>query len=91
MSIVNEIKLVMTCSAHPEQYDAFYNDKQVSYLRLRHGCFSVDYPDVGGEEIYYSEDMDGDGSFEDHERDSFLNKAKEAIAKKIREDELEVG
>ena len=35
---LSEIKLVKTCSACPEQYDAFYEDHQVGYLRVRHGC-----------------------------------------------------
>lgn len=80
---IDEIELVQTCSESPEQYDAFYKGKQVGYLRLRHGEFRVDYPDCGDETIYYSEKMNGDGCFREDEREHFLNKAKEAIIKKL--------
>ena len=76
----NKIKLVKTCDACPEQYDAFdENGKQVGYLRLRHGYFRVDCPDVGGETVYSAE-PEGDGIFMDWERESYLLAAKEAIA-----------
>lgn len=76
-----DIKLVKTCCACPEQYDAFdQNGNQVAYLRLRHGCFTVECPDVGGE-IIYSGEPNGDGRFEDDERDMYLSAAKEAIAR----------
>lgn len=88
---LNQIELVMTCAACPEQYDAFYKGKQVGYLRLRHGCFSVDYPNCGAisNTIYYSEDMKGDGMFEDDEREHFLTEAKIAIVKKLKEQKEE--
>ena len=35
------IKLTLTCTACPEQYDALYEGKVVGYLRLRHGSFTV--------------------------------------------------
>ena len=76
------IELVMTCSACPEQYDAYWNDLLVGYLRLRHGEFTVRFPDVGGE-IIYDARPDGDGSFEDYERDYFLIEAEKAIIAKI--------
>lgn len=75
---LNEIELEQTCGACPEQYDAFYKGKQVGYLRLRHGYFSVDYPDVNGIEIYSAEPI-GDGIFEDEERAFYLTEAKKAI------------
>lgn len=86
---LNQIELVMTCAACPEQYDAFYKGKQVGYLRLRHGEFRVDFPTCGDETIFYSEEMQGDGMFEDDEREHFLMKAKEAIAKKLKEEKEE--
>lgn len=76
-----KIKLVRTCIACPEQYDAFIGDERVGYLRLRHGYFSVDYPSCGGETIYEAY-PNGDGIFESEERDGFLEKAKEAISKR---------
>ena len=38
-----EIKLIQTCGACPEQYDAFIGEEQVGYLRLRHGYFRWQY------------------------------------------------
>ncbi len=73
-----EIKLVETCWACPEQYDAFLNGKQVGYLRLRHGQFTVECPDVEDELVYSAKPI-GDGRFETNERDLYLNKAKKAI------------
>jgi hypothetical protein len=73
------ITLVRTCYACPEQYDAFGADgKQVGYLRLRHGEFRVDVPDVHGQTVYEAEPR-GDGMFEVDERERFLIAAIEAI------------
>ena len=80
--IIMEIKgykLIQTCSVCPEQYNVFKNDKQVGYLRLRHGIFTVAYPDCGYP-IIYSATPEGDGNFEEHERDRYLNEAIDAIA-----------
>ncbi len=82
MSMENEIKLVQTCVACPEQYDAFIGEKKVGYLRLRHGVFTVDFPDCGGERIYESY-PDGDGMFFDGEREGALREAKNAILAKL--------
>jgi hypothetical protein len=73
-----KIRLVKTCGACPEQYEAFLGDEQVGYLRLRHGHFSVDCPDVGGKTVY-SAYPDGDGTFRGHERTKYLNAACRAI------------
>jgi hypothetical protein len=72
------IRLVRTCYACPEQYDAFDGDKQVGYLRLRHGEFTVHCPDHDGEEVYSAHPY-GDGLFVDEERDYYLRFAVEAI------------
>lgn len=79
---MQEIELIETCGACPEQYDAFLNGKQVGYLRLRHGHFRVDYPDCGGETIYEAEPK-GDGLFDDDEREFYLNEAKQAIKNRL--------
>lgn len=72
-------KLVCTCSACPEQYDVFdANDKQVGYLRLRHGKFRADAPVVGWRTVYEAETK-GDGVFDDDERIPELRKAIAAI------------
>lgn len=75
------VRLVLTCYACPEQYDAFIGTEQVGYLRLRHGSFRVDYPDCGGETIYEGS-PNGDGIFDDDERDHFLKCAVDAILKR---------
>lgn len=78
------VYLKKTCSAYPEQYDAFAavsgDMVQVGYLRLRHGEFTVWCPDPAGEEIYYSTQMNGDGEFEDDERELFLKEACEKVS-----------
>lgn len=73
------IELRKTCSACPEQYDAYdENGTQVGYLRLRHGMFRVDCPDVGGETVFRAS-PNGDGIFEEAEREFYLTEAKTAI------------
>jgi hypothetical protein len=77
------IRLVMTCVACPEQYDAFDEDgRLVGYLRLRHGRFRVTFPDSRGE-IIFSADPVGDGIFRDEERDGYLVQAVRAIRTKL--------
>jgi len=76
-------RLDLTGMACPEQYDVYVGEEQVGYLRLRHGCFTVDYPDYGGECVYDSTALDGDGSFSDDiERNMHLDNAINAIHKK---------
>lgn len=80
-------QLVQTCGACPEQYDVFLNDKQVGYLRLRHGWFRADAPNCGGETVYQSYPV-GDGIFDtQEERDIELRKAVLALQKYWREKE----
>lgn len=77
-----------TCDACPEQYDAFYEGELIAYLRLRHGHFTVLYPDVGGECIYEAS-PEGDGEFEDEkERSFYLMEAKIAILSKLLQDTI---
>lgn len=76
-SVVN---LVRTCWACPEQYDAMLDGEIVGYLRLRHGGFSVQCPDVGGDLVYEASPR-GDGIFDDDERDYYLRFAVDAILK----------
>lgn len=71
------INLMLTCSAYPEQYDAFLNKELVGYLRMRHGSFSVECPDIGGDCVYKAFPK-CDGSFDD-ERDYHLRFAVKAI------------
>ena len=55
-------EVVQTCGGCPEQYDVFKDSVQVGYLRLRHGCFSVDVPNHCGTTIYTAYPK-GDGIF----------------------------
>jgi hypothetical protein len=77
------LRLVQTCGACPEQYDAFDGaGRQVGYLRLRHGRFTVEYPDCGGERLgdFYPE---GDGMFRDEERARYLAQALGLISERL--------
>lgn len=84
------VKLVQTCGAFPEQYDAFVGDECVAYLRLRGGYFYVQCPhpylDKADHlasftsEVVYDADV-GYGEFDTEEqREEELGKAKAAIA-----------
>lgn len=75
---VDKIRLELTCGAYPEQYDAFLGERQVGYLRLRHGTFRVDFPDCGMETVLVAH-PEGDGEFMDEERARYLDMAKKAI------------
>jgi len=70
--------LELTCGACPEQYDVFRHGHKVAYLRLRHGEFRADVPDCGDTTVFEAEPQ-GDGSFEDDERERFLRQAIAAI------------
>ena len=77
------LRLERTSFACPEQYDVFdENDNQVGYLRLRHGNFRVDYPNCGGKVIYDAY-PNGDGIFEEDEREHYLDMAKLAIQNEL--------
>jgi hypothetical protein len=75
---IKGIELVKTCSACPEQYDAFLNGVQVGYFRLRHGHFRVDCPNNRGETVFEANPK-GDGSFYDDEREHFLTLGIDAL------------
>jgi hypothetical protein len=83
MNLDTDIKLVMTCGACPEQYDAFLNGQRVGYLRLRHGYFTVDFPDVDGETVYEAETI-GDGCFDATEREHHMRCAIAAIEEALK-------
>ena len=73
------ITLKLGCEACPEQWEAYDQyGNHVGYLRLRHGRFTVECPDVGGD-LVLDERPNGDGMFEDHERKSYLEWAVSCI------------
>lgn len=72
----DELELVQTCGACPEQYDVLDGEgKNIGYLRLRHGSFRAEYM---GETVYTANPR-GDGLFEEDERNFYLNRAVAAI------------
>lgn len=78
----NGLKIKMTCSSHPEQYDVFRNNLQVAYFRLRHGEFRVDFPECGGDTIFEAEPS-GDGFFDNDERFFYMAKAMRVLLEKL--------
>lgn len=71
---IDGYELQVTCEACPELYDVFKDGVQVASFRLRNGRFSGSVPDAYGFELF-SANPEGDGCFEDHEREVFLKEA----------------
>ena len=71
-------EFLCTSSAFPEQYDVFKDGVQVAYVRLRHGSLRVNCPDYDGR-IAYQAEPNGDGCFDNDERENYLKKIIEAI------------
>lgn len=77
------IILIRTCGACPEQYDAWYNDTRIGYLRLRHGHFTAEYTDAKGRSLeVYSDFTESDGIFSSEERSHYLAIAARALAER---------
>lgn len=74
------VRVDQTCGACPEQYDVFFDDRQIGYLRLRHGWFYAAWPDHMGTEVYEAEPK-GDGEFYPEERAEYLERAVEALVR----------
>ncbi len=85
--VIKGLRFVMTCIGCPEQYDVFDGDRQVGYVRLRHGFLEVEYLECGGEMLLENgenEDI-GDGWFETDElRAIWLTRAADAILSRSR-------
>lgn len=80
---IHGYRLELTCLACPEQYDVYDpSGRQVGYFRLRHGRFTVEYPDCGGK-LLLEANPQGDGLFEDSERLPWLYRGVRAIQKEI--------
>ncbi len=88
MTISNDrpYTLARTCFACPEQYDVFDGEKQVGFIRLRHGSFRADVPDCGGTTVYTAEPR-GEGILYDDEREYYLDAACAAIRAYLEEAE----
>ena len=76
--VIKGYTLILSCGACPEQYEVFKGDTRVGYLRLRHGRFTAEYPDVGWK-LLLSAYPQGDGMFDEQERLYWLTKAVLAI------------
>lgn len=80
-TIINGCRFVCTCSMCPEQYDVFFNDQYVAYVRKRHGHLAahpvIDH-EIQWDEEFYSEDSGDpyDGVIENRE-DTLKNIARE--------------
>lgn len=84
---IDGIRLVMTCRACPEQYDAFdENGTKVGYLRTRWGEYIVCCPDHCGE-VVHKDDIDDFGEFDPDKRSFYLNQAVKAIKNWINKNE----
>lgn len=70
------VDLVQTCGGCPEQYNAFKDGVYIGYLRLRHGCFTVEY-ELGGYDpkLLWTAQPEGDGVFCAEEREHYLDTA----------------
>lgn len=90
----NLMKLELTCSACPEQYELYsLLDKKIKgYFRVRWSAFTCEFPDVDGELVYlnYIDEGGWSGTFNSPEqRIEELTKAIKEIIKKLREPEEE--
>lgn len=80
--------LKQTCGACPEQYDMLDEDGEtVGYFRLRHGRFTVEYPDVGGKLVLRANTI-GDGLFDGSERMYWLTAGYREIIKEIQNEKV---
>ncbi len=75
----------LTCISVPEQWDIFYDDEQVGYLRCRHSRWSLEYPDCGGEvlihEWWHPERSNYESNFDD-ERPAIFERVFRAIVER---------
>ena len=69
IEILNYI-FIQTTESCPEQYEVFDKDgDHVCYVRLRWGCLTAEFPDLGGILIYEAKIGDGlTGCFESNEQ-----------------------
>jgi len=83
------IQLVKIYDNFSEQYDAYYQNTIVGYLRLCNGIFSVDCPDAYGQQVY-SVRPAGLDRFKDQERDYYLRFAVDAIERWMFDTTIEI-
>lgn len=78
---INGFTLIRTCWACPEQYDALFRGQEIGYLRLRHGHFYCEYTPT--DKRVFEAQPNGDGIFDDDEREEYLTKAINALKEEM--------
>lgn len=83
---INGVDFVCTCYACPEQYDVYFHDQYIAYVRKRYGRLRA-HPVINGEiqwdELFYQEDEDDKFSGVINNREETLAKITHEIKKHI--------
>jgi hypothetical protein len=83
---INGVDFVCTCSMCPEQYDVFFHDQYVAYVRKRYGQLRA-HPVINGEiqwdNVFYQEDEDDEYGGTIDNREETLEKIAHEIKKHI--------
>lgn len=85
------LRAELTCNYCPEQYSVFLEEREIGYLRLRHGRFRADFYPQGYKtyesssfsrdfvKTVYEAEPEGDGCFLNAERERYLWESLKAI------------
>lgn len=80
------LKFVEVGPQSPEQYDVFYDDRMIGYVRYRFGFLSAQYPDVGVENVFERELERQTGQMTDRERGRWLPKIARRLRRRLERD-----
>ena len=84
---IKGLKFSMTSEFCPEQYDVYFMDKPIGYVRLRGGYFTVSDFNITKDYYEYWFNDKYKGCFDnDVERDKYLNIAADAIIENMKEE-----
>lgn len=77
-----DLLLVQVSSQYPLQWDIWYEDKVVGYVRIAYQKITVDCPTIGGRRVYDKDiaGFDNFNSLPDEERIPTLEVAKQLVA-----------
>lgn len=82
---IRKLNFELTCESCPEQYDVYFEGKQVAYVRLRGGYLSCECPDVNGELVYSRMFSNWAGGFtSEWARKRYLRKLARIIKRNLR-------